>query len=90
MAHRFGFSDGYTSKVFSMWVIFLCAELKALFKLSDLQSATAGQAATFAPFGKLYMVLDATELYSQAPSNSKAKKQMYSQYKSHYTYKYLV
>ena len=90
IAQRFGISDGLCSDIFTMWVLFLNAELKAMFELPDASSASVDQAHTFEYFDKLYMVIDATELFSEAPANSQAKKEMYSSYKSHYTSKFLV
>ena len=65
-----------------MWIVFLCAEFRSLFELPHKDSVSYNKSSTFVPFENLYMVLDATELFSQAPSNSTAKKQMYSTYKS--------
>ena len=86
ITQRFGISDGLCSNIFTMWV----KKLKTMFALPDASSAFVDQAHTFKYFEKLYMVIDATELFSEVPGNSQAEKEMYLLYKSHYTFKFLV
>lgn len=49
-----------------------------------------GNAEQFSKFPDLKVIVDCTEIYTQKPSSLKANMEIYSNYKSHTTFKFLV
>ena len=49
-----------------------------------------GKAEQFSNFPDLKVIVDCTEIFTQKPSSLKANKEIYSNYKSHTTFKFLV
>ena len=49
-----------------------------------------GKAEQFSKFPDLKVIVDCTEIFTQKPSSLKANKEVYSNYKSHTTFKFLV
>ena len=49
-----------------------------------------GKAEQFSKFPDLKVIIDCTEIFTQKPSSLKANKEIYSNYKSHTTFKFLV
>lgn len=87
LSQRFGLAMSSVSKIFSAWINIMYFELKALCEMPDWHSVTAKQ---FANFPDLKVILDCTEIFVEKPSSLQANKEVYSNYKSHTTFKYLV
>ena len=49
-----------------------------------------GKAKQFSAFPDLKVIVDCTEIFTQKPSSLRANKEIYSNYKSHSTFKFLV
>jgi hypothetical protein len=92
LAFRLNVSEGLVSQVLSTWLNFLAQELKLLFEMAkvDHEDAYTGIPHCYKAMPKLQIVLDCTELMSQTATSLAARKQTYSNYKSHDTVKFLV
>ena len=89
LAHQqFGLSVFSVSKKCTAWINIMYFELKKLCQMPDWhQTVTATQ---FSQFPHLRIVLDCTEIFCEKPPSLQANKEVYSNYKSHTTFKYLV
>lgn len=87
LGQRFGLSPSAVSKIFASWINLMYVELKVLCEMPDCTSEKAKQ---FKGFPLLRIILDCTEIFTQKPSSLKANREVYSNYKSHSTFKYLV
>ena len=63
-------------------------ELKGLCEMPESESSE--KAKQFGKFPLVRVILDCTEVYTQKPSSLQANKDIYSNYKNHNTFKYLV
>lgn len=88
LALRFGISEASVSKNFSAWINLLYFHLKDLCQMPDYEEC--GKAIQFSSFPDLKVIVDCTEIFTQKPSSLKACKEVYSNYKSHTTFKFLV
>ena len=88
LAQRFALSVSSVSKICTAWINLMYFELKKLCQMPDWdQTVTAKQ---FSQFPHLRIVLDCTEIFCEKPSSLQANKEVYSNYKSQTTFKYLV
>lgn len=90
LASRFNVSVGTVSSIVISWVNLMYVDLKALCELPLRDATCKDQSNVFNTFKDVCVVLDCTELFVQSPSLLGAKKQMFSNYKHHITYKFLV
>lgn len=88
LALRFGISETSVIKNFSAWISLLCFHLKDLFQMPDYEEC--GKTNQFSSFPDLKVIVDWTEIFTQKPSSLKACKEVYSNYKSHTAFKFLV
>jgi len=88
LALRFGLSEATISRVFTSWINLMYIELKDLCEMPDCESSE--KAKQFGRFPMVRVILDCTEIYTEKPSSLQANKAIYSHYKSHNTFKYLV
>ncbi|XP_068712765.1 uncharacterized protein [Montipora foliosa] len=88
LAHRFGMSEATISRVFTSWINLMYIELNDLCEMPDCESSE--KAKQFGKFPMVRVILDCTEIYTEKPSSVQANKAIYSHYKSHNTFKYLV
>ena len=88
LAHRFGMSEATISRVFTSWINLMYLELKDLCEMPDCESSE--KAKQFGRFPMVRVILNCTEIYTEKLSSLQANKEIYSQYKSHNTFKYLV
>lgn len=86
---RFGLSVGSVSKIFTTWINILYFALKELCQMPSWDQDN-GKAEQFSNFPSLKVIIDCTEVFTQKPSSLQANKEVYSQYKSHTTVKFLV
>ena len=88
LAQQFGLSVSSVSKICTAWINLMYFELKKMCQMPDWdQTVTAKK---FSQFPHLRIVLDCTEVFGEKPSSLQANKEVYSNYKSHTTFKYLV
>ena len=85
---RFGISESSVSKIFTSWINLLFFYLKDLCEMTE--SETDGKAKQFSKFPCLKVIIDCTEIFTQKPSCLQANKEIYSNYKGHTTFKFLV
>ena len=90
LANRFQISEGQVSKLFYEWLNFLYLELKLLFECPDSETVTSNSSHCFEEFSDVKMVIDCTEVFTQQSKKSQSRKEVYSNYKSHNTVKFLV
>lgn len=87
IAQRFSASESNVSKIFSAWI-------NIYFHMKDLCQMSAykgnGKAKQFSSFPYLRVIVDCTEIFTHKPSSLQAGKEIYSNYKSHTTFKFLV
>ena len=88
IAQRFGVSESNVSKIFSAWINILYFHLKDLCQMSAYEEN--GKAKQFSSFPDLRVIVDCTEIFTHKPSSLQACKEIYSNYKSHTTFKFLV
>ncbi|XP_022786107.1 uncharacterized protein LOC111326390 [Stylophora pistillata] len=88
LALRFGISEASVSKNFSAWINLLYFHLKDLCQMPDYEEC--GKANQFSSLPDLNVIVDCTETFTLKTSSLKACKEVYSNYKSHTTFKFLV
>ena len=88
MARRCSRSPSYFSKLFTTWINFLAYELRALHKVPAAHPRVLIKA--FTKFPHTRVVIDCTEVFCKRPSALTACKQLFSNYKHHNTFKFLV
>ena len=86
---RFGLSESSVSRIFTTWINILYFNLKELCQMPEY-CEQLGKAEQFSEFPDLRVIVDCTEIFTQKPSSLKANKEIYSNYKSHATFKFLV
>ena len=90
LAVRFSISIGSVSSIFNSWVNLMYVDLKELCELSSRSVVTENQSKARRDFDDVRVILDCTEICVQNPSILDARKQVYSNYKHHNTFKFLV
>jgi len=90
LAFTFGISVGLVSELFTTWLYFLAAELRALFEMVDCGPVVDGVPSVYRNISDLRIVIDCTELLLQKPSDLQERKETFSNYKHHETIKFLV
>ncbi|XP_060084266.1 uncharacterized protein LOC132563540 [Ylistrum balloti] len=90
LAKRFNVSTGTVSSIVTSWINLMYLDLKLLCELPFKKIACANQSSAIGSFSDVRVILDCTELFVQNPSKLDARKQLFSNYKHHITYKFLV
>lgn len=85
---RFGISESSVCKIFTSWINLLFFHLKDLCEMPE--SEIDGKAKQFSKLPCLEVIIDCTEIFTQKPSCLQANKEIYSNYKGHTTFKFLV
>ena len=88
MSRRCSLSPSYFSKLFTTWINFLAYELRALHKVPAANPRVLIKA--FTKFPHTRVVIDCTEVFCKRPSGLTARKQLFSKYKHHNTFKFLL
>jgi len=88
LSSRFGISESSVSKIFTSWIKLLFFHLKDLCEMPE--SEMDGKAKQFSQSPCLKVIIDCTDFFTQKPSCLQANKEIYSNYKSHATFKFLV
>ena len=87
---RFSVSVGTVSSIVTSWVNLMYMDLKLLCELPPRDVTSDNQSKAMRQFTDVQVILDCTELFGQNPSKLDARKQLYSNYKHHITYKFLI
>ena len=90
IAQRFSVSVGTVSSIVTSWVNLMYTDLKLLCELPPRDVTSDNQSKAMGQFTDVQVILDCTELFVQNPSKLDARKQLYSNYKHHITYKFLI
>ena len=90
LAHRFSVSEGTVSATFNTWLNLMYLEFKNLMELPDPDVLWANKSEAFDKFSNTNLIVDCTEIFCESPSDLTEKKQLYSDYKHHQTFKFLV
>ena len=88
LAQRFAIAESTVSRVFTSWINLMYIELKDLCEMPEHSSSESAK--QFRNFPLVRVVLDCTEVYTEKPSSLQANREIYSNYKSHNTFKFLV
>ena len=88
----FGVSPAVVSHTCLTWWKFLAKELKAFIYYPEEEAHRALLPASFNTpnYNNVQHIIDCTEVFVETPKNKKAQTSLWSNYKQHYTYKYLV
>ena len=90
IAQRFSVSVGTVSSIVTSWVNLMYTDLKLLCELPPRDVTSDNQSKAMGQFTDVQVILVCTELFVQNPSKLDARKQLYSNYKHHITYKFLI
>lgn len=90
LAKRFSVSVGTVSSIVTSWVNLMYIDLKLICELPPRDITSENQSLAMGEFRDVQVILDCTELFVQNPSKLDARKQVFSNYKHHNTYKFLV
>ena len=89
LSFLFNISRSQVGVIFTTWVNFLSIELKLLFEMPQYSDETVA-AKCYQSFPGLKVILDCLELETQTANILQAKKELYSNYKSRTTLKFLI
>ncbi|XP_065677382.1 uncharacterized protein LOC100200518 [Hydra vulgaris] len=91
LAHRFMISISVVSSVFITWIKLLSLELKWLIHFPDRNNIKRNLPTMFRKYyPKCSIIIDCSELFIETPSSLDTAASCWSNYKHHYTVKYLV
>lgn len=91
LADRFYVSVGTCSSVFNRWLEYLDTSLSFLVKWPSRQNVNVTMPARFrGKFPKCRIIIDCTEIRTETPCSLQMKSLLYSDYKSHMTWKALI
>lgn len=91
LADRFRVSVSLTSSIFNKWIDYLDEHLDFLVKWPSRENIDFTMPLQFKrKYPKCRVVIDCTEIRTETPSSLKLKSLLYSDYKSHMTYKSLI
>ena len=91
LAFRFKVASSLVTFVFFTWVRLMAAEFKGLIVWADRDTIRRNHPDSFRKFyPKCRVIIDCTELYIETPSSLETAAACWSQYKHHYTVKFLV
>ncbi|XP_044180975.1 uncharacterized protein LOC114947456 [Acropora millepora] len=89
LALRNNLRESNVSRIFTTWINLLYFHLKDLCQMPDYCD-DLGKPEQFSKFPDLKLIVDCTEIFTQRPSSLKANREIYSNYKSHTTFQFLV
>lgn len=91
LAFRFCLSKSQCSDIVNRWIDYLSVQLAVLVQWPSMEIIKANMPKLFKEkFPDTRIIVDCTEIYTEVPSSLQLKSLMYSDYKSHMTYKALV
>ncbi|CAC5394475.1 unnamed protein product [Mytilus coruscus] len=90
LAIRFSISVGLVSQIFSSWINLMYVDLKELCELPSKEVLNENQSHAMKDFEDVRVIIDCTEIFVQNPSKLDARKQVFSNYKHHNTFKFFL
>ncbi|KAH3879680.1 hypothetical protein DPMN_003586 [Dreissena polymorpha] len=91
LAFRFCLSKSQCSDIVNRWIDYLSVQLAVLVQWPSIEVIKSNMPKLFKDkFPDTRIIVDCTEIYTEVPSSLQLKSLMYSDYKSHMTYKALV
>lgn len=91
LSFRFCISSSQCSDIIDRWINYLCVQLSFLIQWTPRSVIKTNMPQSFKQkFPKTRVIIDCVELFSESSSTLSLKSMMYSDYKSHMTYKALV
>ena len=91
LAFRFSVSESTASSIFTTWVKFMCKELQWLILWPDRSTIQRNMPDMFLKYyPKCRVIIDCTEVYIETPSSLEIAAMCWSNYKQHYTVKFLI
>ena len=91
LADRFKIGTSTCSDIFNKWIDYLDVQLQFLVQWISRDCVNATMPESFKlKYPKCRVVIDCTEIHAETPSSLQLRSIMYSDYKSHMTYKSLV
>lgn len=91
LSDRFNVSVSTCSNIFNLWIDFLFVQLQPLIMWPSKETIYATMPCSFkGKFSNCRVILDCTEVFVQTPSSLANKSLLYSDYKSHMTFKGLI
>ena len=90
LAYRFKVSESTVSRIFNSWLMYLYPALKSAVFIPKCKPEEEYVPECFQQFPDTKIVLDCTEVFVETPSSLENKSKVYSNYKSHSTFKALI
>lgn len=90
LSDRFDISSGHFSKIFTIWINFLCFELKLIFPFPSQADVLRNMPLEFSRYPSTRVIIDCTEVFIAVPSSMKAQSETWSNFRHHNTLKVLV
>lgn len=91
LADRFRIGTSTCSNIFNRWIDYLDVQLSFLVSWPSRENIDATMPLSFrSKFPKCRVVIDCTEIRTETPSSLQLRSVLYSDYKSHMTYKSLI
>lgn len=91
LAYRFGISQPTVSRVFRKWIAIMGQRLQPLIYWPERTELKESMPVAFRKFfPKCVCIIDCTEVFTERPSDLKARAQTWSNYKQHNTMKILI
>ncbi|XP_070561662.1 uncharacterized protein [Ptychodera flava] len=92
VARNFGISESYFSRIFTTWIHFLSNALQSIIQIpsSEELENEGVLPQCFKRYTRVKLVIDCTEIFSERPSQLQTRKQTWSNYKHHDTFKFLI
>ena len=90
LQHIFQVSAGFVSCVFNTWINLMYVDLKHLCEMPGKEVLHGNKSHVMGDFENVSIIIDCTEVFAERPGNLGVAKQMWSDYKHHITYKWLI
>lgn len=91
LATRFRVSSSTCGRIFNKWINYLDVQLSFLVQWPDRECVLATMPSAFkSKYSNCRVIIDCTEIRTETPSSLQLRSLLYSDYKSHMTYKSLV
>ncbi|XP_033753600.1 uncharacterized protein LOC117336915 [Pecten maximus] len=91
LAYRFKTSTSSCSRIFNKWIDYLNVQLSFLIEWQDRKKIDLTMPNSFkSKYPNCRVIIDCTEIRTETPSSLQLRSMLYSDYKSHMTYKSLV
>jgi hypothetical protein len=90
LAYRFGLSISTVSTIIITWIQLLYSRFKKLDMFPDRHILRKIRPASFSKYPNCRVIIDGFEIFTQSPRNFEEQGNVYSAYKHHATFKFLI